>query len=209
VNGVESHSQGCWSDPLSAAVFQEFMGIAHRQRLLLHRVFAKQDLHPGQAACMRMLFLRGEMRQSELADAMILSRPSVTRMLQRMERAGLVVRRTPVSDQRQTLVTLTPTGRDLQHRMDAAIAEYVTATLARLPEGDRRELARILPAWRELAEDALTMIAMPAAVPATLPLTGEPAAEPPLRPPVGGNPVADCRPRTLEWADSPENRNPG
>ena len=72
-----------------------------------------------------------------------------------MERAGLVARRTDASDQRQTLVELTGAGRDLQHRLDAAMAEYVAATLDKMSEQDRKELARILPIWRELADEAL------------------------------------------------------
>ena len=141
-------------DQLSSVVFQELMGILQRQRLLLHRVFAKHDLHPAQAFCVRMLALRGEVTQSELAEALFLSKPSVTRMLQRMERSDLVTRRTDVNDQRQTLVVLTDSGRDLQYRMDAAICEYIGATVARLTEADRRELARILPVWRDLADEA-------------------------------------------------------
>jgi len=145
----------CGGDPLSALVFHEHMGIVHRQRLLLHRVFAKQRLHPAQAMCMRVLARRGEVTQRDLAESMMLTRPSITRILQRMERAGLVARRTDAADQRQTLVALTAAGLELQHRLDAALAEYVAATLDRMPEHDRKELARILPIWRELADEAL------------------------------------------------------
>jgi DNA-binding MarR family transcriptional regulator len=155
MDGCEPPREGGAGDPLTALVFTEHMGIVHRQRQLLHRVFAKQHLHPAQAMCMRMLAMRGEVTQSELADAMILSRPSITRILQRMERAGLVTRRTAAADQRQTLVALTEEGRDLQHRLDTAMAEYVAVTLDRMPEHDRKELARILPIWRELADRAL------------------------------------------------------
>jgi DNA-binding MarR family transcriptional regulator len=142
-------------DALCAAVFGEFMGIAHRQRQLMFRIFAKHHLHPSQAFCIRMLAKSGELTQSELADALTISRPSVTRILQRMERAGLVARRVDDVDQRQTRVILTEAGAELQHRMDAAVAEIFAATLARLPEEDRRELARILPAWRALTAEAL------------------------------------------------------
>lgn len=142
-------------DPLSTLVFHEHMGIVHRQRLLLHRVFAKQQLHPAQAMCMRMLARCGEVSQRDLAESMMLTRPSITRILQRMERAGLVTRRTDAADQRQTLVALTPAGLDLQHRLDTAISEYVAATLDRMPAHDRQELARILPIWRDLADRAL------------------------------------------------------
>ena len=155
MTGCATPPEGPWSDPLSALVFQEHMGIVHRQRQLLHRVFAKQHLYPAQALCMRMLAQCGEVTQSELADAMTLSRPSITRILQRMERAGLVIRRTDAADQRQTLVALTAAGLELQQRLDSAMAEYVAATLDRMPEQDRADLARILPIWRSLADEAL------------------------------------------------------
>jgi DNA-binding MarR family transcriptional regulator len=112
-------------------------------------------MHPGQAVCLRMLSHHGELTQSQLAEALMLSRPSVTRLLQRMERAGLVERRVDASDQRHTWVELTVAGARVQERMDAALARYTDATLARLPENDRRDLARILARWRELADEAL------------------------------------------------------
>ncbi len=139
------------------AIFSDFVAIVHLQRQLMFRVLAKHDLHPGQAMCMRVLsHAGGEITQSELADRLVLSRPSVTRLLQRMERTGLVVRRTDADDQRQTLVTLTPGGRDLEQRLEQALAEYAEATLARLPDADRAELSRILPGWRKLAEQAVS-----------------------------------------------------
>jgi DNA-binding MarR family transcriptional regulator len=142
-------------DDACGAVFRDFMGIVHRQRQLLFRIFAKQDLHPTQALCMRILASRGELNQSDLAEELLLSRPTVTRVLQRMERSGLVGRRVDEADQRQVLVALTPAGLDLQHSLEQAIGEYVAATLARLPADDLEQLARILPAWRALTEEAL------------------------------------------------------
>lgn len=141
-------------DATTAIVMREFMLLGRLQRQQMHRAFAKQLMHPGQAVCIAVLAHRGEMAQSELAEALVLSRPSVTRLLQRMERGGLVHRRTDESDQRQTLVELTPTGRELQHRMYEASADFATGTLARLSADDRADLARILPTWRRLAEEA-------------------------------------------------------
>ncbi len=145
------------SIPDAASVFSDFLAIVHLQRQLMFRVFAKYDLHPAQALCMRVLsHAGGEVTQTEIANALVLSRPSVTRLLQRMQRSGLVVRRTDETDQRQTLVTLTPAGRDLEHHLEQALAEYAAATLARLPDDDRAELARVLPRWRRLAEQAVS-----------------------------------------------------
>ena len=55
MTGCEPSQASVAVDPLSALVFTEHQGIVHRQRMLLHRVFAKQHLHPAQAMCMRVL----------------------------------------------------------------------------------------------------------------------------------------------------------
>jgi transcription initiation factor TFIIIB Brf1 subunit/transcription initiation factor TFIIB len=72
-----------------------------------------------------------------------------------MERAGLVWRRTDSADQRLTRVGLTDEGRHLQQQLETVIDEYMNATLARLPDNDRRQLARLLRTWRALADQAL------------------------------------------------------
>ena len=144
-------------DPDVGAVLGDFLAIVRLQRQVLFRVFARHGLHPGQAMCVRVLErCPDEIGQSALADMLMLSRPGVTRLLQRMERGGLVVRRTDSTDQRQTLVSLTPAGRELGRRFERAMAEYTASTIARLEAGDRADLARVLGIWRSLAEEAAT-----------------------------------------------------
>jgi DNA-binding MarR family transcriptional regulator len=142
-----------YADAATGVVLREFHMLARLHRQSMHRSFAKQCLHPAQMLCIAVLARQGELAQSELAEALILTRPSVTRLVQRMERAGLVIRRTDDADQRQTLVSLTPAGRELQGRMHEAMIEYSARTLALLPPEDRADLARILPTWRKLAEE--------------------------------------------------------
>ena len=91
-----------------------------------------------------MLSANDGVSQRDLADMLHVARPTVTRMLQGMEKAGLVERRADETDQRLTRVYLTATGRDMEKEMGVAAAEYVNATIATLPEDDRRELARLL-----------------------------------------------------------------
>lgn len=142
------------ADATTAVVMREFLALARLHRQSMHRAFARHCLHPTQAICIAVLAHRGALAQSELADAMLLSRPSVTRLLQRMERTGLVHRRTDEADQRQTIVSLTPAGRQLQERMHEVTAEYAMQMVGLLPDADRAELARILTEWRRLAERA-------------------------------------------------------
>ena len=52
------------------------------------------------------------LRMSELAGAVLLSRSGLTRLVDRLEREGLVERRSCPSDARGTLAVLTPLGRE-------------------------------------------------------------------------------------------------
>ena len=140
------------TDPLSADVHEQFMRLVHRQRLLLQRVLGGHDLHPAQAMCLRVLGHRDGTPQRDLAEALLLSAPTVTRMLQRMERRGLVERATDERDQRVAVVRLTAEGRALGAHVERAMGEYLERSVARLPESDRRELARLLHAWCEAAD---------------------------------------------------------
>lgn len=52
----------------------------------------------------------GALRMQELADAVLLSKSGLTRLIDRMERAGLVHRRACPSDGRGTFAAITPAG---------------------------------------------------------------------------------------------------
>jgi DNA-binding MarR family transcriptional regulator len=53
----------------------------------------------------------GRLRMSELADAVLLSRSGVTRLVDRMERGGLVKREHCPTDRRAMYATMTPAGK--------------------------------------------------------------------------------------------------
>jgi DNA-binding MarR family transcriptional regulator len=102
--------------------------------------------------CLRVLAQRDGVSQRDIAETLMLSAPTVTRMLQRMERSGLVERAADPDDARQTVVRLTPVGTGLQALVDSALTEFLDRSLARLPEQDLRDLARLMTAWCETAD---------------------------------------------------------
>ncbi len=53
----------------------------------------------------------GSLRMHELADHLLLSRSATTRFADRLERAGLIERRSATSDRRGTIVLLTAEGK--------------------------------------------------------------------------------------------------
>jgi DNA-binding MarR family transcriptional regulator len=131
-------------DELSAEVFRALHATLRLHKQLMTRTLAAHGTHPGQATCLRLLAVHDGITQRDLAEALHLARPTVSKMLQAMEKAGVVERRPDETDQRLTCVKLTAAGRALERDLRAVAADYVNETIGTLPEGDRRELARLL-----------------------------------------------------------------
>ena len=131
-------------DPLSYRVFQAFVRTMRSHGQLMIRILGEEGAHPGQAFCLRMLARHDGMRQSDLAANLRVSRPTVTAMLQRMERAGTVRRVVDEEDQRVTRVHLTDAGRELEHDLSRTLLAYSGRILDPIPADDRLELERLL-----------------------------------------------------------------
>ena len=84
--------------------------------------------------------------QADLAEALGVEPPTVTKMLQRMEAADLVSRRPDVSDRRAIRVRLTPKGRRLRGRVEKLWAELEAQTVAGLSDRQVASLRSLLNA---------------------------------------------------------------
>lgn len=131
-------------DELSCEVFRSLHATLRLHKQLMTRTLAAHGTHPGQAICLRLLAAHDGITQRDLADALHLSRPTVSKMLKGLEKAGEIERRPDAADQRLTRVFLTAGGRALELDLRGVSAGYVNETIGALPEDDRRELARLL-----------------------------------------------------------------
>jgi DNA-binding MarR family transcriptional regulator len=84
------------------------------------------------------------LRPSELSGRLLVRPPSVTGVIDRLQRMGLVTRQTSDSDQRAKLVGLTANGRKLVERIREGHAKRVQRVLGALSATERRELHRLL-----------------------------------------------------------------
>src|ERR1700720_4310808 len=80
-------------------------------------------------------------RQADLINALGLDPSTVTKMLQRLQRAGKVTRTTDPADRRAVLVEATESSRALRPEIEAAQKTLEERTVARL---DPAELHRLL-----------------------------------------------------------------
>jgi MarR family transcriptional regulator for hemolysin len=90
--------------------------------------------------------LKGEAwrTQHELARALRIEGPTLTRHLDGLEEDGLVVRRRDTSDRRAVSVELTDAGRARHAEMLRAVQAFNRQLLAGLDEAEIEELARLL-----------------------------------------------------------------
>jgi DNA-binding MarR family transcriptional regulator len=94
------------------------------------------------------------MRMCDLADSIVLSRSGLTRLVDRLERDGLIVRESCPSDARGAFARLTPRGREVLGEARAThIAGVRELFLDRLSEP---ELAALADVWDRLLPNCQT-----------------------------------------------------
>ncbi|MCW2495777.1 MarR family transcriptional regulator [Jatrophihabitans sp.] len=109
----------------------------------LERRAAEQELSMIQTRLLGVLRDR-EPTMNELAALLELDKSSITGLVDRAQRRGLVERHPSPTDRRAVLVRLTATGRELVTVAAARFAGDVTALLAGLSATDRAALTRVL-----------------------------------------------------------------
>ena len=115
---------------------------AHRQSA--EKVLNALGLHAGQEMIMLQLWIEEGLTQSYLAERANVEPPTMTQMLQRMERCGLVERRQDAQDGRISRVYLTERGRELEKPVLQAWEYLEEQTLTGLSDVERALLRRLL-----------------------------------------------------------------
>jgi DNA-binding MarR family transcriptional regulator len=85
--------------------------LKHRR---VHELLDELGLYRGQTPVLRALWVQDGLTQSELTERLSRSPSTITKTVQRMEKAGLIRRGPDDSDERVSRVFLTDAGRALQ-----------------------------------------------------------------------------------------------
>lgn len=116
----------------------------------LYRVFREQageDVTPEQWAVLLRLWERDAVTQSELSDGTFRDRPTMSRILDVMERGGLVTREVDPADRRARRIHLTRKGKGLEKKLVPLAREVVGRMTKGIPAG---ELAAIRATLRTM-----------------------------------------------------------
>jgi MarR family transcriptional regulator, organic hydroperoxide resistance regulator len=123
---------------------------AQRLKYELHQSFQAKgyDITPEQWAVLNRLWEEDGLSQVELAERTFKDKPGTTRILNLLEKKGVVVRRPDENDGRVLRVFLTKVGRDLRDKLIPCAEEVLTKSGKKLTKDEitqfKQTLHRIL-----------------------------------------------------------------
>jgi DNA-binding MarR family transcriptional regulator len=115
----------------------------------LVQVLKTEDLSPAQYNILRIL--RGSadgLTCGEIGNRMISRDPDITRLLDRLEKRGLISRGRDQKDRRVVLTRIAPEGQELLSRLDQPVRDMHRRLLGHLGSDKLRALAATLEACR-------------------------------------------------------------
>ena len=137
---------------------RDLSGLAAQLRLVITRTArrlrqeAASDLGPSQTAALATIERHGPLTPSELARIERIQRPTATRIVARLEEAGLVERVADPADGRSFTVSVTADARALMKRLRTRKNAYLARRLRGLGEDDLATLDRAADILEDLLE---------------------------------------------------------
>jgi len=119
--------------------------------------FAQHGISGGQWGVLRVLLRAGEegqpaLRLMDLSDRLLIRPPSVTGVVDGLERLGLVDRVTDEADQRSKQISLTAAGRKLARQLVRSHAQRVQVIMSGLSHSEQADLQRLMERVRAQLE---------------------------------------------------------
>lgn len=117
---------------------------AHAYRVRAGGQLARVGLHSGQESLLKALFADDGMTMSDLASALGVQPPTVTKMIGRLAAQDYVERRASKGDGRQAEVYLTERGRRAIDTIDKVWKRVEKTALDGIDDKDRKRLRKLL-----------------------------------------------------------------
>lgn len=135
-------------DPAENA-FRAFIRTSGLVRNRMDPYFARHGISAAQWGVLRALHraegegLKG-LQLNKLGQRLLVRPPSITSILDRLERVGLVLRQSDPDDQRAKLVVLTPSGHELLARVLVHHPTQIRSIMSCLNKSEQQEFHRLL-----------------------------------------------------------------
>jgi len=135
--------------PLDLGVLTNLVGFnVHVLDLRLYKLFYERlrgrALTPGVFSTLLAIRNNPGVRHGALAEALLIQRPNMTTLIDRLQRNGYVSRRPSPIDKRSVILSLTAKGQRAVDRTLALIVDHDRMTTRRLSEAERKTFLRLL-----------------------------------------------------------------
>jgi DNA-binding MarR family transcriptional regulator len=142
-------------DSLEQEAFLNLWRTYDRLRALEDELFGKWQLTPQQYNVLRLLSAQHPMAipTLTLADRLVSRAPDITRILDKLQRRGFVVRQRPADNRRQVLVAITEEGLRLLRDIAESLRDCHKRQLGHLAPGKLKLLVELLQEARRPHED--------------------------------------------------------
>ncbi|CAI3806330.1 HTH-type transcriptional regulator FarR [Pseudomonas sp. MM221] len=108
------------------------------------------DLTEQQWRVIRILRQQGELESHQLAELACILKPSMSGVLKRLERDGIVARRKSPEDQRRVFISLTEAGQQAFLAMSEEMARNYDKILAQFGEEKLQQLMQLLDEMKKI-----------------------------------------------------------
>jgi DNA-binding MarR family transcriptional regulator len=142
---------------VSQQVFRSMLRNHGLMRRTMEPFFAAHGISGAQWGVLVTLHMAGRsgkagLRQTELSERLVIRPPSVTTVIDRLERMGLVRRQAAVEDSRAKEVSLTAAGKELVERVLEKHGTKIREVLGGLSQQEQADLKRLLDRFSEHLE---------------------------------------------------------
>ena len=126
------------------AILETIVYLSTESRRITKELARRADLTGPQLTVLKMLEGVGDLSLSDLSDRIRAQNSTVTGIIDRMEREGLVVRTRSTEDRRVVRIRLTEKGSKIAREIAVEPMEVFHSALENLSPGEMRDLLKIL-----------------------------------------------------------------
>lgn len=118
--------------------------VGHHHHHLVYSRLESLGLYRGQPRLLSALYEQDGQTHGELANQLNVQPATITKMVQRMEQNGFIIRRADPRDQRISRVFLTPKGTDIHNQVNQTFLEIQEDEIEGFTEEEKNNLFDLL-----------------------------------------------------------------
>lgn len=122
-------------------IFHQVIGLYHYR---IHQLLENQGLYRGQPPLLFALHENDGQSQRELSEKLGIQPATITMMVKRMTKAGLIERKQDAEDQRIFRVYLTDEGKETRKRAAVIMKQLENECFGHISEDEKETLAKLL-----------------------------------------------------------------